>query len=246
MTTQTAIHHPAIALSTVRHKDGVSILRVFSREHGVVGCLVRQGVKGPRRARHLQAPLALLDLVGMRHMKEELYRFDRADRVMAQDRTTAEVPRSAIAMFLAECVMRTFDSGTAHAEVFDALWAVAERIEREVAIGRLHLAFLVDAVAISGLKPDAPVRPPQGMERFNLATADWEAGPPMGEDYLSAAEAEGFLRIQGMDFDSIQSEVLSHDTRNQLVLHHVRYLQLHLSNPRPIKSWEVLSMVLAP
>ena len=157
MTTQTAIHHPAIALSTVRHKDGVSILRVFSREHGVVGCLVRQGVKGPRRARHLQAPLALLDLVGMRHMKEELYRFDRADRVMAQDRTTAEVPRSAIAMFLAECVMRTFDSGTAHAEVFDALWAAAERIEREVAIGRLHLAFLVDAVAISGLKPDAPV-----------------------------------------------------------------------------------------
>lgn len=224
----------------------MSILRVFSREHGVVGCLVRQGVKGSVRARNLQAPLALLDLVGMRHVKEDLYRFDRAERVLAQERTTAEVPRSAIAMFLAECVWRTFDSGSAHAEVFDALWRAAQRVEGEPSIGRIHLGFLLDSVAVSGLRPDAPISAPRGMERFNLASAEWESGPPVGEDYLSVSQAEAFLRIQGMDFDEVQAEALSHDVRNQLVLHHVRYLQLHLSSPRPIKSWEVLSMVLAP
>ena len=68
----------------------------------------------------------------------------------------------------------------------------------------------------------------------------------MGEDYLSVAEAEHFLRIQGMNFDEVQAETLSHDARNLLVLQHVRYLQLHLSSPRPIRSWEVLSTVLAP
>jgi len=229
----------------VRHKDGVSILRVFSREHGVVGCLVREGVKGARRGRNLFAPLALLDLVGMRTMKEDLYRFDRADRVLAQNRTLAEVPRSAIAMFLAECVLRTFDSGSAHGEVFDALWRAAQRTEQASAIGRIHLAFLVEAVSVCGLCPDAPTAAPSGMERFNLATAEWESGPPLGEDYLSVAEAEPFLRIQGMDFDRLQTEVLSHDARNQLVLQNVRYLQLHLSSPRTIKSWEVLSVVLA-
>lgn len=245
MTDRTAFHHPAIALSTVRHKDGVSILRVFSREHGVVGCLVREGVKGARRGRKLFAPLALLDLVGMRTLKEDLYRFDRADRVLAQNRTLAEVPRSAIAMFLAECVLRTFDSGSAHGEVFDALWRAAQRTEQASAIGRIHLAFLLEAVSVCGLCPDAPRAAPSGMERFNLATAEWESGPPLGEDYLSVAEAEPFLRIQGMDFDRLQSEVLSHDARNQLVLQNVRYLQLHLSSPRTIKSWEVLSLVLA-
>lgn len=245
MTDRTAFHHPAIALTTVRHKDGVSILRVFSREHGVVGCLVREGVKGARRARNLFAPLALLDLVGMRTLKEDLYRFDRADRVLAQNRTLAEVPRSAIAMFLAECVLRTFDSGSAHGEVFDVLWRAAQRTEQASAIGRIHLAFLVEAVSVCGLCPDAPTAAPSGMERFNLATAEWESGPPLGEDYLSVAEAEPFLRIQGMDFDRLQSEVLSHDVRNQLVLQYVRYLQLHLSSPRTIKSWEVLSLVLA-
>ena len=229
----------------MRHKDGVSILRVFSREHGVVGCLVREGVKGARRGRNLFAPLALLDLVGMRTMKEDLYRFDRADRVLAQNRTLAEVPRSAIAMFLAECVLRTFDSGSAHGEVFDALWRAAQRTEQASAIGRIHLAFLVEAVSVCGLCPDAPTAAPSGMERFNLATAEWESGPPLGEDYLSVAEAEPFLRIQGMDFDRLQTEVLSHDARNQLVLQNVRYLQLHLSSPRTIKSWEVLSVVLA-
>ena len=246
MTDRTAFHHPAIALSTVRHKDGVSILRVFSREHGIVGCLVREGVKGARRGRNLYAPLALLDLVGMRALKEDLYRFERADRVMAQDRTSAEVPRGAIAMFLAECALRTFDSGSAHGEVFDALWRAAERIEKSMAIGRIHLAFLVESVSVCGLCPDASTTAPSGMERFNLATAEWESGPPLGEDYLSVAEAEPFLRIQGMDFDRLQTEVFSHDARNRLVLQYVRYLQLHLSSPRTIKSWEVLSLVLAP
>ena len=245
MNLPSASHHPAIALSTVRHKDGVSILRIFSREHGIVGCLVREGVKGGRRSRHLHAPLALLGLVGMRHIKEDLYRYDRAERLMPQVMTTAEVPRSAVAMFLAECTLRTFDSGTAHGDVFDALWRAAIRVEQAEGIGRIHLSFLAEAVSLSGLKPDAAVKTPSGMERFNLATAEWESGAPMGEDYLSASEAESFLRIQGMDFDGLQAEVLSHDTRNQLVLQHVRYLQLHLSTPRPLRSWEVLRTVLA-
>lgn len=239
-------HHPAIALTTVRHKDGVSILRVFSREHGVVGCLVREGVKGARRARHLHAPLSLLDLVGMRVIKDDLYRFDRAERTLAQERTMAEVPRGAVAMFLAECILRTVDDGTPHDGLFGALWRTAERLEQAAAVGRIHLAFLVEAVAVMGLRPDAPLLPPPGMERFNLATAEWESGPSLGEDYLAAGEAEFFLRIQGMDFDGVQAEALSHDARNQLVLQHVRYLQLHLSSPRPLKSWDVLAAVLAP
>ena len=68
----------------------------------------------------------------------------------------------------------------------------------------------------------------------------------MGEDYLAPEEAERFLRIQGMEFDEVQAEALNHDARNQLVLQHVRYLQLHLSTPRPLKSWDVLAAVLAP
>lgn len=246
MNTTSPPQHPAIVLTTVRHKDGVSIVRVFSREHGIVGCLVREGVKGSRRSRNLYSPLSLLDLVGIRVVKEDLFRFQRADRMMAQDRTAGEVPRGALAMFLAEFMLRTLDSSTPHEDLFDALWRTAQRIEHATSIGRLHLAFMVEAVQVMGLKPDAPVTAPGGMDRFNLAMADWESGPPLGEDYLSVGEAERFLRIQGMNFDELQAEALSHDARNLLVLQHVRYLQLHLSSPRPIRSWEVLSTVLAP
>jgi len=149
-------------------------------------------------------------------------------------------------MFLAEFILRTLDGGTPHADLFDALWRASHRIEQATTIGRLHLAFLVESVAATGLMPDAPQAAPPGFGRFNLATAEWESGPPLGEDYLSVAEAEHFLRIQGMNFDEVQAETLSHDARNLLVLQHVRYLQLHLSTPRPIRSWEVLSAVLAP
>ena len=122
MSHNTPPQQPAIVLTTVRHKDGVSIVRVFSREHGIVGCLVREGVKGSRRSRNLYAPLSLLDLVGLRLIKDELFKFDRAERMLAQDLTTGEIPRGALAMFLAEFILRTLDSGTPHSDLFDALW----------------------------------------------------------------------------------------------------------------------------
>lgn len=235
----------AIALATVRHKDGVAILRVFTREHGIVGCLVREGTKGARRGRNLHAPLSMLDLVGFREMKNGLFRFDRAERPLPQERTLLEVPRSSVAMFLAEVILRTMEAEAPHPEVFDALWETAECLERDSAFARIHLAFLVQAVRVQGLRPDAPVEPPAWAERFNLATADWESGPPVGEDFLSPSEATAFLRIQGTEIDKVRSQSLPSDARNQLVLQHVHYLQLHLSNPKPLRSWDVLRTVLA-
>ena len=42
------------------------------------------------------------------------------------------------------------------------------------------MAFLVEAVHVQGLRPDAPSLPPPGMGRFNLAGAEWESGPLSG------------------------------------------------------------------
>ncbi len=235
----------AIALATIRHKDGVAILRAFTREYGIVGCLVREGTKGARRARNLHAPLSMLDLVGFRAMKSGLFKFDRAERPLPQERTLLEVPRSAVAMFLAEVIMRTMESEAPHPEVFDALWRTAEALETDAAFARLHLAFLVEAVQVQGLRPDAPVQPPSGSGRFNLASADWESGPPMGDDFLSPSEATAFLRIQGTEIDKVRSQNLPADVRNRLVLQHVHYLQLHLSTPKPLRSWDVLRTVLS-
>ena len=235
----------AIALSTVRHKDGVSILRVFTREHGVIGCLVREGTKGPRRARNLHAPLSLLELIGLRVMKGDLYKFDRAERPLPQERTLQDIPRSAVAMFLSELVLKTVESDAPHPALFDVMWRTAVALETESSCARLHLAFLVEAVQVEGLKPDAPVLPPVGAGRFNLATAEWEQGPPIGDDFLSPSEATAFLRIQGTEIDEVKSQPLPADVRNQLVLQHVHYLQLHLSSPRDLKSWDVLRTVLA-
>jgi len=236
---------PGIALSTIRHKDGVAILKVFTRGHGIIGCLVREGVKGSRRARNLHAPLSMLHLVGLRTLKRDLHRFDRAERPLPQQRTLLEVPRSAVAMFLAEVVIRTVEPGAPHPDLFDALWRTAESLEKEEVFTRLHLSFLVEAVRVQGLRPDAPEAQPSGMGRFNLASAEWESGPPVGEDFLSPSEATAFLRIQGTEIDEVRAQPIPSDVRNRLVLHHVHYLQLHLSSPKALRSWDVLKTVLA-
>lgn len=235
----------ALALSTIRHKDGVAILKVFTREHGIIGCLVREGTQGARRAKHLHAPLSMLHLLGLRTLKGDLYRFDRAERPLPQQRTLSEVPRSAVAMFLAEVMLKTVEPDVPHPALFDALWRTATELEGDGAFSRLHLAFLVEAVQVQGLRPDAPETPPLGMGRFNLATAEWEPGSAIGDDFLSPSDATAFLRIQGTVIDEVRHQPLAPDVRNRLVLHHVHYLQLHLSSPKSLRSWDVLRTVLA-
>ena len=175
---------PAIALSTIRHKDGVAILKLFTREQGIIGCVVREGIKGARRAKHLHAPLSMLHLLGLRALKGDLHRFDRSERPLPQERTLLEVPRSAVAMFLAEVILRTVEPDAPHPALFDALWRTAEALETEDIFTRLHLSFLVEAVRVQGLQPDAPVVPPprhgplQPRERgMGIGSADWGRFP---------------------------------------------------------------------
>ena len=80
-------------------------------------------------------------------MKGDLYKFDRAGRPLpAQERTLMEVPRSAVAMFLAEWALKSVESEAPHPALFDALWRTAVALETEPGCARLHLAFLVEAV----------------------------------------------------------------------------------------------------
>ena len=111
-----------------------------------------------------------------------------------------------------------------HPALFDALWRTAEALETEDTFTRLHLAFLVEAVHVQGLQPDAPLVPPPGMGRFNLATAEWESGPLIGDDFLSPSDATAFLRIQGTEIDEVRAQPIPSDVRNRLVLPHVHYL----------------------
>ena len=187
----------------------------------------------------------MLHLLRLRIIKGDLYRFDRAERPLPQQRTLLEVPRSAVAMFLAEVVLRTVEQDAPHPALFDALWRTAELLEKESAYSRLHLCFLVEAVWAQGLRPNAPLVPPPGMGRFNLARAEWESGPSIGDDFLSASDATTFLRIQGTEIDKIRVQPIPSDVRNRLVLQHVHYLQLHLSSPKAMRSWDVLRAVLA-
>ena len=187
----------------------------------------------------------MLHLLRLRPLKGDLYRFERAERPLPQQRTLLEVPRSAVAMFLAEVVSKTVEQDAPHPALFDVLWRTAASLENDATFSRLHLCFLVEAVWVQGLKPDANSAPPPGMGRFNLATAEWESGPAIGDDFLSASDGTAFLRIQGTEIDKIRTQPIPSDVRNRLVLQHVHYLQLHLSSPKALRSWGVLRSVLS-
>lgn len=244
MKDQPEIGDLGIVLGSVNHGDGTSVLRLFSRTHGVIGCWMREGKRGGRRSNRLFAPLTVLGIPDLKGKPGGLFRFQKAERPWVQLRTSAEMNRAAVAMFLAEFVDKILASEVAHPEVFDALMRAAHVLEHEEKTAWVHLAFSVELTALLGLKPES-VPPPSGAKRFDLLAVEWQFDPPVEDAHLDLELGQLFTRIQGMNIDNILELKIDKDQRVRLLRAHVSYLQIHLSRRAPIKSWDVLHDVLS-
>ncbi len=232
-----------IVLGTVDHGDGTSVMRMFSREHGVIGCWMREGKRGGRRSNRRFAPLTVLEIADLKGKPGGLFRFQKSERPWVQIRTASEMNRAAVAMFLAEFTDKILAPEVAHPEVFEALMRAAHVLEHEEQTAWVHLAFAVELVKLLGLQPES-IMPPAGAKRYNLQSAEWQYDPPVEDGHLDVDIAKLFTGIQGMKIAKLRELKIDKDHRVLLLRAHVQYLQLHLSRRAPIQSWDVLHAVL--
>ena len=96
-----------IVLSSKAHGDQTRVIRVLSRELGVVPLWVRLGT-GKKRQAGLWHPGALLEVTGLKRKGSEgLFRFHEVNRVVMFEKLISEVRRSSVAFFLSEVVLKT-------------------------------------------------------------------------------------------------------------------------------------------
>ncbi|MDG2425588.1 MAG: DNA repair protein RecO C-terminal domain-containing protein [Flavobacteriales bacterium] len=243
-----------IVLGTIKHSDGASVLRLFSRTYGVVGCWMREGTRGGRRSLKKFAPLSVLEISDLKGKPGGLFRFTKVDRPWVPLRTAEEMPRAAVAMFLSELVEKILEPEIAHPDVFDALMRAAHSLEHEEHTVWVHLAFVVELTDLLGLRPEHVEPNGDGSlgtstaarhRCFDLSTAEWQNASPMDDTQLDVETGRIFVRIQGMNIAELRALEIKKSDRIRLLRAHIQYLQLHLSRSAPIKSWDVLRTILA-
>jgi len=227
-----------IVLSSTAHGDDSHIVRVFSRTLGVIPLWVRIGKS--KRARGEWAkwhPLALLEVRSLsRKGSEGLFRASSVERSLRLDAIHSDVRRSAVAFFLAEFLWRTFPEEAAHPEVVDWTWQWVEVLDQTDRPASVHVRYLAGMTKLLGIAPEAaPAKPYHGLE---LGTGEYVEVNHGDEMHLSPAATRTYWQlIQG-----VQSPIPAAEQR-ELVRGMVRYIQLHLSGERPLKSLEVLEAI---
>jgi hypothetical protein len=223
-----------LVLDVVPYSDSGHVAKVLSRTLGVVAVWVRG--KGVKSVWH---PLSVLEVTGVsRKGSEGLFRYGEVRRVRIPERMTTEAARAAVAFFVAEVLMRILPEQTPHPELHDAAVELAVRLDVDERIGTPHVDFLGTAIGLLGLAPPEPPHPHAG---FNLATGEWEERQGGDDGFLAPEVAHAFAER----VFTAEPKPLPNALRKPVVLAQLRYLQLHLSGPRTVRSYEVLEAVFS-
>ena len=231
-----------VVLGPVAFGEDSRVVRVLTLGLGVVAVWVPGG--GGRKGRNvgLWQPLNLLEFNDLnRRGAEGLFRFKEVRRPHLHVRIPSEVPRSAVAFFLAELVAKTLPEDTPHPEIAQALWQTALALDSEPHIAWLHVVFLAQMVQLLGLAPSEPPSPRHGL---SWRTGEWVWEPLRDEDHLEPALAHPWAALCARGDLSALAGCQAKD-RKALLVGPLRYLRHQMGAPTALKSLAVLEEVFS-
>ena len=142
-----------IVIGSIPYSDSSKIVKIITREWGVVPVFVRMG-KGKRagNSKALWHPFAAVELTDLKRKNaESLATFKEAERCLPANTTLKDPKRTAVAFFLSEVLEKSIHEGAPLAEVFDVVYNAIILLENSESVANLHFYVL-------GSRPRLPTR----------------------------------------------------------------------------------------
>ena len=230
----------AIIIGVIPYSDSSKIVKVLTREHGVLPVFVRVS----KKTSTYWHPLSVLEFTEVkRKNSNSLVAFKGVERGSTAIETLRDPKRTSLAFFIAEVLEKSILEG-AHIEgVFDLIEEAVVLLEEDNFISNLHFYVLANTIKALGLMPE--IIGDSGMS-LHLETGEWHDVKPLlsKTSYLLRHDlAELMIKIPGMDFAYMRTLRLNQNDRKELLLAMVMFIQLHHAGLREIKSYEVLETI---
>ena len=241
----------AIVIGSVPYSDSSIIVRVYTKDSGMLPLFVRRTKsKSKRNTSALWHPLAAINITDLkRKAPTALGTFTEVERAVPAINLLSDPRRSAVAFFIAEFMDKSIGVETPMEDLFGLLWDTIERLEFSEEISNLHFYFLAHVVDILGLMPsEIDVENEDSTLSLNLTTGEWSSSPPsltLRSHFLSVKLAQRMRGVLGMEFDNMRSLNLEKQERKDLLLGMVMFIQLHHAGLKEIKSYEVLETIFS-
>lgn len=145
----------AIVLQHIRHGDKQSIVRLYTRKHGLVSVIASPSGKSTAKIRRSALlPLTLLDVVYTLRENRELHRLSEAVCYYVHDQIGNSMPKLSIAQFINEVLLKTLKEQQPNPRLFDFVEATLNYLnDSDRDFANLHLHFLRELSALLGFEP---------------------------------------------------------------------------------------------
>lgn len=245
------IETEGIVLSQVRYGDNSVVVKIFTREEGLQGFMVKGvGKKGGRFRNAYFFPLSQVEVVysrtkpvaGLSFLKE--IRSSYVYRNLYDD-----IRKSTVAMFLAEVMAKTITQSEQDHVFYDKISRALRLFDSNLGpMSDFHLYFLLEMSLFLGICPRLSQHPSDVY--FDLNEGCFTSCIPPHSEYMSLRTTSDLKKLMdaylnsGSDFP-LDDVLLSGEARSSLLKSLVRYLSIQTGVQGNFQSLDILHEVFS-
>ncbi len=227
------LHHTkGIVFGYIKYSETSIIVRVFTEAFGMQSYIVN-GVRSARSKGKiaLYQPLTLLEMVVYHKATKDLQRISESKCALPFTSIPFNPIKSGISMFLTEVLGKTLRQESENREFFQFLFnAISIFDHLETNLENFHLQTLLKSTAYLGFKPESEKDFDHQLIEKGMSSR------------LSSADYQ--LMIVLLEKKLGEHIPMQNQNRREILMHIIRYYQIHVDSLSEIKSLEILKEVL--
>lgn len=230
----------ALVLQSIKYADKKHIIKLFTREHGLLSCMAR--LSNSPSSRLKPSSLMVMNLIDVEISKKEnkdIQLLSEANCYFIYTSIHSDFKKLSVIQFINEVLSKTLKDQTSQPELFDFINdGLIYLNDSEENISNFHLYFLLRLLEFFGIEP---------INNFDTTNKYFdcregkfspvELGYPMG---LNEVNSDLFSKALAVN---LLTEKLSNNQRTNLLESILAYYKMHLPGFNDVRSLEVLKEI---
>jgi DNA repair protein RecO (recombination protein O) len=234
------IHDKAIVLQSVKHGDRQSIVKLYTRGHGLVTVIASAGRSPSSKIKAASLlPLNLLDINYTARNTREIQRLSEATSYYVHGNLSSSLAKLGIAQFINEVLIKSLKEQQSNEKLYDFIEGCLNYLnDSEKDFVNLHLYFLRELSTFLGFEPH------NNYDEHNRYFDSREGGfTPMALPFpLGLAENDSKVFSEFLTINPLKTHI-TYQQRSLLLDIWLAYYNLHVPNFGELRSLEVLKEV---
>lgn len=232
-----------VVLATIKYSDKHNIVRIYTRQCGLMAFAVPQGKTPAARQRNaLLMPLSLVDAQARIMPGRELASLRDLRRNGALSSIYADPVKSAIAMYVCELLTHAIQEHEQNQPLYDYIEKCVMILDSlKQGLANFHICFTYHLGILIGIQPDTSTYS-EGCW-FDMRGGVFAQTPGVGGHWLRPAEARVIWMLSRMTFANMHHFRFTRTQRNEVLDLMLTYYKLHQSTLGTLRSPDILKQL---